>query len=414
MRPVGKFCTESCMGITCQQLAGLWTSLLVARRRAVRSKAGSFAIPAWAFDRGNVRVFTEELADAGPMVAFGGRSPVFVEYDLDLPAAGAYQLEHRVRGGNSHDRCSSSVDGKTSGPVCRSATGSWNTSGAKWEESAAWTCRPGGTPFGSSARVTFPIVVALRLSVSLPFQTDCPAARRMPGSAWPSPPSAVPETVTRAAALRLAINDLATTFGPRYPKGEQFLQRLDRSETQLNSGRQPAQARPRPGGPAARGAAGQPAARFRPAAGAQARFSQARRRAPRDGRRSRRRHAQRPHQRRHAAPGPLERRTRGAFEPARRAAAHHAYRPDDRRDADRSGAALRRRPAALRQERGDRRRTGGCGKSAWTASGLRQVTPDDGADVGHFDPVLPAGWPDHLRLHGGLPGAAVRVRRRRR
>ena len=44
-------------------------------------------------------------------------------------------------------------------------------------------------------------------------------------------------------------------------------------------------------------------------------------------------------------------------------------------------------------------------------SGLRQVTPDDGADVGTFRSLLPAGRTDHLRLDRGLSGAALRVRR---
>ena len=43
-------------------------------------------IPAWAFAHGNVRIFTTEWADAKPMVAYGGTSPIFVEYDLELPA----------------------------------------------------------------------------------------------------------------------------------------------------------------------------------------------------------------------------------------------------------------------------------------------------------------------------------------
>ena len=49
-------------------------------------------IPAWAFDHGNVRVFTQEYADAGPMVAYGGNSPVFVEYEFEVPGNGAYEL----------------------------------------------------------------------------------------------------------------------------------------------------------------------------------------------------------------------------------------------------------------------------------------------------------------------------------
>ena len=52
----------------------------------------SFTIPAWAFDRGNAKTFTKEYADAGPMVAFGGESPVVLEYDIEFPTATDYRL----------------------------------------------------------------------------------------------------------------------------------------------------------------------------------------------------------------------------------------------------------------------------------------------------------------------------------
>ena len=55
------------------------------------ARTASFDIPAWAFDRGNVKVFTEQWADAEPMVAFGGRSPIVVEYDLERAALGRPQ-----------------------------------------------------------------------------------------------------------------------------------------------------------------------------------------------------------------------------------------------------------------------------------------------------------------------------------
>ena len=61
--------------------------------------AGSFEIPAYAFDRGNAKTFTVQYADAGPMVAFGGDSPVVVEYEIDFPVGAAYTLNIRYAAG---------------------------------------------------------------------------------------------------------------------------------------------------------------------------------------------------------------------------------------------------------------------------------------------------------------------------
>lgn len=85
--------------------------------------AGSFTVPAWAFDRGNVRTFTAEWADAEPMVAFGGQSPIFVEYDLEFPAAGQYGLTIRYAAGEARP-VALFVDGQAQGAVCRDANGS--------------------------------------------------------------------------------------------------------------------------------------------------------------------------------------------------------------------------------------------------------------------------------------------------
>jgi hypothetical protein len=58
-----------------------------------RAEPRSFEIPAWAFDRGNAATYTNQWADAEPMVAFGGAAPIIVEYDIIFPASGTYTLE---------------------------------------------------------------------------------------------------------------------------------------------------------------------------------------------------------------------------------------------------------------------------------------------------------------------------------
>ena len=58
--------------------------------------AGSLTIPAWAFDRGNVRIYAslDEYANAGPLVGSepGQTGQSMVEYDIDFPVAGQYTL----------------------------------------------------------------------------------------------------------------------------------------------------------------------------------------------------------------------------------------------------------------------------------------------------------------------------------
>jgi len=64
-----------------------------------RAEAGTLVIPAWSFDRGNVRIDADpdKCADAGPVVVSGERAPWgwSVEYDVDLPVAGRYTLQIR-------------------------------------------------------------------------------------------------------------------------------------------------------------------------------------------------------------------------------------------------------------------------------------------------------------------------------
>lgn len=204
--------------------------------------AGSFTVPAWAFDRGNVRTFTAEWADAEPMVAFGGQSPIFVEYDLELPAAGRYQLGIRYAAGEARP-VALSVDGQAQGSVCRGAHGSWNTSAAVWEEAAVLELTAGRHTLRFERAGAFPHVVALRCdSPVIPegFTVNRPKARKLPKTAA-APVEKPFANEPDPAALRLAIDDLIATFGPRYPQGPGLLQRLAVLEAEL---RQPAAAAP--------------------------------------------------------------------------------------------------------------------------------------------------------------------------
>ena len=217
----------------------LWLCL-----RPAAAQSNSFTIPAWAFDRGNVRTFTEEYADVGPMVAYGGHSPIFVEYDLEFPAAGSCTLSLAYAAGAARP-VELLVDGQSLGPVCRSATGSWNTGGAQWEESSRFQVTAGRHTIALRRADDFPHVVSLRfegLAIPPGFTPNRPRARRPPAPArTPSNQPFVHEV--KVVALRLAIEDLVAGFGPRYANGRQYLKRLEALETALNDPGTAAQAR---------------------------------------------------------------------------------------------------------------------------------------------------------------------------
>ena len=211
--------------------------LLLGLRTLAGAESNSFTIPAWAFDRGNVRTFTKEYADAGPMVAFGGQSPVVVEYEIAFPAAGVYRLSVRYAAGSARP-VTLELDGTNVATICRAATGSWVTSGAKWESSAELSLTAGNHSLRLQREGDFPHLVSLRFeSAAIPadFAIKRPKARKLsdPPRAFvlfkPSEPEVKPE------ALRLAIRDLMATHGTRYPKGAGYLDRLGRIELRLRS-----------------------------------------------------------------------------------------------------------------------------------------------------------------------------------
>ncbi|MCP5524885.1 MAG: hypothetical protein H7A46_25450, partial [Verrucomicrobiales bacterium] len=198
--------------------------------------AGSFDIPAWAFDRGNVRVFTDQWADAGPMVAYGGRSPIVVEYDLELPVGGRYGLSVQYAAGTPRP-VELRIDGRPQGTVCRTSTGSWNTSGAVWEEAIGFELAAGKHCLRLERGEAFPHVVALRLtSPAIPegYRPHRPGARALPANAGEDGATGFVK-VPNPAALRRAIEDLIASYGARYAGGASFLERLAAIEAALES-----------------------------------------------------------------------------------------------------------------------------------------------------------------------------------
>ncbi|HUT89653.1 MAG TPA: SUMF1/EgtB/PvdO family nonheme iron enzyme [Thermoguttaceae bacterium] len=202
----------------------------------VAEPAGSFLIPAWAFNRGNAKTFTTSWADAGPMVANGGVLPNVVEYDITFPVPATYvpNVYYAAQDPRPVDLY---LDEQRLGSICRTATGSWNTSGAAWEESSTIWIAPGKHTIKLERNGPFPHLVSLRFDSSEPFPKSWklvrPKARKLD-----SPPPVFAQlgynpTDVKAEALRRAIRDLIETFGEDYPKGPEHLKRLEALEKEV-------------------------------------------------------------------------------------------------------------------------------------------------------------------------------------
>ena len=195
--------------------------------------ADSFLIPAFAFDRGNARVFTTGWVDAEPMIGFGGKIPTEVEYDIDFPVTAKYVLSIRYAA-ESVRPVQLWLDGKDMGRACRSATGSWNTSKAKWEETATLSITKGKHTVKLLRNGPLPHVVSLRFKSSAPFPKGYQLCRPDARTLESLPPMPVfnryiPEKID-TVALRLAIVDLMESFGAQYPRGGEYLKRLEALE----------------------------------------------------------------------------------------------------------------------------------------------------------------------------------------
>ena len=206
----------------------------------------SIFIPAWTFDRcRNLKTFTTTYAGAGPVVAAVGPPPLSVEYEIDFPVTAEYAFSvcftaKTVRPVELY------FDGKHLGQACRRATGSWDSSGAAWEETSKLSITKGKHTVKLTRSGSFPHMVGLRFDCPVAFPADWQlhwsAAAKLRERAARAPRLPPGPEVTFCdpndvdiAALRLAITDLSKTFGPRYAKGREYLKRLDALEQSLQS-----------------------------------------------------------------------------------------------------------------------------------------------------------------------------------
>jgi len=254
---------------------------------AEEAPAGSFEIPAWAFDRGNARVDANpaqyaDYRDTYPelIAGDGGRLPWVVEYDVDFPVDATYTLH--VRYASPEPRPMELwLDGRKVGECCGGATGNSlpypyrrpklhdaqprpasSRHGAEWEEAGTLPVTKGEHTLKLTRRSVPPNVLALRLESPVAFPKDWKPEGlefRLPQGqggeraryelGWRQtgpmakinriPPvyrsAYLPPGSVNVATLRLAIEDVIADYGPRYPEGPQYLKRLAELEQKQNA-----------------------------------------------------------------------------------------------------------------------------------------------------------------------------------
>jgi len=165
----------------------------------IQVEAGSFVIPAWAFDRGNGRIDADpdKYADAGPVVGSGEeheRQPWgwSLEYDIDIPVTGVYRLHVQYASAESRpievyydtrnvSKCCIGIS-MSPGP---SGKPTWKSSGARWEllrnrfggPATLSKVRNGKAEAGRhtlvlTSRKPLPHFVSLRVETAEPFPED--------------------------------------------------------------------------------------------------------------------------------------------------------------------------------------------------------------------------------------------------
>ena len=256
-------------------------------KEAESRPAGSFEIPAWAFDRGNARVYANpdlyvDYRDTYPelVAGEGDQLPWVIEYDVDFPVDATYTLHVRYAAATPRPM-ELWLDGQKVGECCGNVTGNslpypyrrpklhdaqprntWNRHGAEWEEAGKLSVAKGKHTLKLTCAAAPPNVSALRFESPVAFPKDWKPAGpelRLPQGkggeraryelGWEQvgrmakvsrvPPvyrtAFLPPGSVNVATLRLAIEDVIADYGPRYSKGPEYLKRLAELEEKQNA-----------------------------------------------------------------------------------------------------------------------------------------------------------------------------------
>jgi len=219
----------------------LFSSVLSAQENVLH-----FDVESWAFDQGNFSVYQDAWRNGGPVIIANNPGvsdqSVFAEYNIPFPVAGKHSLSVFVAMQETRPM-TVYLNGNAIGKICtgshRSET--WNSSDAIWDAPLEFNILEPGlhTIKLVSESGPPPHLAVLRFVPEqlLPanWTLERPNAKKLPPP--PSPPTgstahvsyAVPDAEKpNSDAIRRAINDLLETFGPQYPKGQEYLAELDK------------------------------------------------------------------------------------------------------------------------------------------------------------------------------------------
>ena len=195
----------------------------------------SFEIDAWAMDRGNFAVFTEEYCNGGPpIIANGGYDPAEVEYDIPFPLAGKYRFSVFVAMSDIRP-LAVFLDSEKIGDICRAGTTpTWNSCDAHWDAAINMTVPSAGIHTLKIMTIAGPPphLAKLRFESDQPFPEDWtlnrPKANKLPPVVVQfQGETNLTATEPNPEAIRRAIIDLIETYGEKYPKGLEYLKQLD-------------------------------------------------------------------------------------------------------------------------------------------------------------------------------------------
>ena len=243
--------TTIALAVAC--LVVLGSAVQKARAVRRRSKApGSFKIDAWTFDRGNASVFSDpdiysDYRDTFPqlVVGKGGKTPWSIEFDIDFPVDAAYTL-HVLYGSPAKRPIEVWIDNRRVGESCGRITGNpppymdrhpqhnlprdaENFHGVEWEQACKVKIAKGKHTLKFTCKGLPPRLKALMFESPVAFPKKWKLAKREVNLDRVDPKCRmvfIPSGNVNVASLQLAIADNIQTFGPRYPKGPQFLKQL--------------------------------------------------------------------------------------------------------------------------------------------------------------------------------------------
>ncbi|MBI4603970.1 MAG: hypothetical protein HY721_18600 [Planctomycetes bacterium] len=157
---------------------------LPAAARGHPEPGGSILLPAYSFDRGNLRAMaSESWADAEPIVVNGGTAPNWAEYDIDFPVSATYSLHARYAAAEARP-VDVYLDRAKAARGFGSTTGSWMSSTAAWEKVCDVAIERGKRTLRLECPgPCIPHIVALRLDAAELFpegwKLERPGARKL-------------------------------------------------------------------------------------------------------------------------------------------------------------------------------------------------------------------------------------------